>query len=315
MSQLREHNRLQETHEQLFSPQTLEAIKSLEFAAITAAEGAFLGHHRTRRKGTSTEFREHKIYTPGDDLRRMDWRASAKTDRFQIKQFEDETNLHVILCVDHSASMGFPKIGQTKLDYARVLAAAFAYLALSQHDTVGLLDFSDRITTYLPPQHSGHHFYNLLQQLLSLVPQKETSAQACVNFFLEAQINHALVIVLSDLFYKQKDAIESLSKIVSLGHDLIIVQILDETEVTFPFVEPAEFYALEDTRFQYIHPKSYQKAYTLAMKQYIEQCQAHVSKTGGTFTSLLTKTPVHESIREILHRYKATYKFARGIQS
>ncbi len=286
----------------------LAEIESLHLAARHTAMGALAGIHRSTGRGTSIEFSEHKVYTPGDDIRHIDWHAFAKTDRFHIKQFEDETNLRLELLVDHSASMGFigpsrtahttksltnhdhkeqssSALAQTKgskLDMCRTLAAAFAYLALRQGDTTGLTTFhglehdgnahngqsSGTGIAVLPGRSRSSHLAEILQRLVQLEPAGGTNLMAALRYFAQGQRRRSVVVVLSDLFDPDPALITSLQQLSAQRHDVIVLQVLDTAELEFPFDNPAIFASMEDERRLFVHPRALREAFVAEMKAY-----------------------------------------------
>jgi uncharacterized protein (DUF58 family) len=255
--------------------QLLAEIESLLLASKQAAHGATAGMHRSRRRGTSSEFSEHKLYTPGDDVRHIDWRAYAKTDRFHVKQFEDETNLRVELLVDHSGSMAFtgeepgatPR--PTKLAYAKVLAGALSYLALRQGDATGLITFASEISDDLPPRATSSHLMEILTRLTRLAPSTTTGIVRSLDRFAQTQKRRTVTVLISDLFDPSPDLRDSFRRLAARRHDVVVLHVLDGAEIEFPYENPSTFVSMEDDRRLFVHPRTLRAAYVSEMKKFL----------------------------------------------
>jgi uncharacterized protein (DUF58 family) len=220
-------------------PDLLAQIETLHLTAKNSAHGALAGMHRSTRRGSAMEFSEHKVYAPGDDIRHIDWNVFAKTDRYHVKQFEDETNLRLELLIDHSGSMGFAGNALSKLDFARDAAAALAYLALRQGDAVGLSTFTGILTGELPARATSSHLMEVLRALAALVPGDETSIVASVDTFATRRRPRSVTILFTDLFDPSGDIHSALARLAARRHDLSVMHVLDEHELEFPYELPA----------------------------------------------------------------------------
>jgi uncharacterized protein (DUF58 family) len=240
----------------LIDPRTLMRIKSLQMRARIVVEGFLKGIHRSVFHGFSAEFSEYRQYSPGDDPRYLDWRLYARSDRYYIKRFEDETNLRCYLVVDTSRSMSYRSGDVTKSEYTRTAAATLGYFLSRQHDAVGVATFEDRVTQYLPPRHRPGH----LQRLMAIL-QREPAGQATdlagpLNEIAGAVHKRGLFILLSDLLVPADVFRTSLNNVRSAGHDVVVLRILDPAEVSFPFTSAAMFQDHETGREMYIDPQS-----------------------------------------------------------
>lgn len=236
------------------SPLDLAKLASLALRARTIVEGALAGAHRNLHAGTSLEFTEHKEYAPGDDVRRMDWKAVARTDRYTIKRFEDETEMRVLLVVDTSASMGYRRAGVSKLDYATYLAAALAYLVGQQRDAAGLLAFDAETRALLPPSTRPGQIRELLRTLEELRPAGVANPTVALDLAAELCDKRSLVLVFSDLLDAEPTPAgalaagplaERLRQLRGRGHDVVLFHVLDPDEVELPFDELMFFEGLE----------------------------------------------------------------------
>jgi uncharacterized protein (DUF58 family) len=232
----------------LLDPALRERIKGLSLVARRVVEGVLHGLHRSPFHGLSIEFAQHRQYTPGDELKRLDWRVLARSDRYVIKQYEQETNMRVVLLVDCSRSMAFDgkrlsalssqlSAGASDLDgkfqYARVLAAALAYLLLSQGDSVGVLLANHRVIEQLGPRAAPGHLLSICQVLQSAMPSGPTDLPAVITRLAARLTRRCLVIVISDLLDQPEGVLAGLGQLTHRGHEVLVLQVLDPRELTF----------------------------------------------------------------------------------
>src|SRR3954454_5199869 len=237
--------------------QELANLASLELRARVIVEGAFSGMHHNLHPGTSVEFAEHKEYAPGDDIRRIDWKAVGRVDRYYIKRFEDETEMRTFLLVDASASMGYGRKPPNKLAYASYLAAALAYLLAQQGDPARLIVFDAQTRQYLPPRTRGGHIRDLLVALDAVSPAGRTEPGRALAYVAELADRKSLIVLFSDLLDAPVDLADRLRQLRSRGHDVALFQILDPDEVALPFDEVTDFEAIEpgDARRLLVDPR------------------------------------------------------------
>jgi uncharacterized protein (DUF58 family) len=231
----------------LFDPTELARCGGLALVARSVVEGFLSGMHRSPFKGFSQEFAEHRQYYPGDEIRRIDWRAYGKTDHYFIKEYEDETNLKAVLVVDASGSMGY-RGGQqlSKFDFARRVAASLAYLLLGQLDAVGLLTHDTKPRRFIPPKASGKHLFMLLRELDRTRVGGETSLGTVWDQIAGHHLKRrGLVILLSDCFGDIPSITRSLRHLRHGRHEVILFQTLAPEELDFPFNKPTKFRSLE----------------------------------------------------------------------
>ncbi len=281
----------------------LDAVENLRLVARQVAYGALAGMHRSPRRGSSIEFSEHKVYTPGDDVRHIDWRAFAKTERFHVKQFEDETNLTLEILFDHSGSMEFASEGlPPKLDYARQLAAAMAYLALRQADATGLTTFAQEVTDELPARSTSSHLLEVLRRLASLQCEGGTSLDRSVEHFAARSRRRSLVVVLTDLLDPSGELFLSFRRLVARRHDVVVVHVMDPAELKFPYENPSTFASMEDKRRLFVHPRSIRSAYVREMEKFLAQMQRTLTEAGVDYVRILTDEPASEALSLFLRR-------------
>jgi len=293
----------------------LAEIESLQLIARQAAQGALAGVHRSLRRGTSIEFSEHKVYTPGDDIRHIDWRAFAKTDRFHVKQFEDETNLRVELLVDHSGSMAFSSDARaaehpdspvmSKLQYAKTLAAALSYLALRQGDATGLFTFASDVTDELPARSSSSHLMEVLVRLARVEPTDTTGIVRAIDHFAKRQRRRTVAFVMSDLFDPDPDLMSAFRRLAARRHDISVLHLLDGAELDFPYDNPSIFESMEDDRRLFVHPRTLRTTFVAEMQTFIDQTARAMSEAGIDYRLVDTRRPPALVLGELLRSREA----------
>ena len=228
-------------------PEVLATISGMELRARLVVEGLISGLHKSPYQGFAVEFAEHRQYVPGDELRHIDWRVFAKSDRFYIKLYEEDTNLKCYLLVDASGSMGYSSNKVSKLWYASNLAAALTQLMLQQQDSVGLLLFDEEIRRYIPPRSSPRHRKYIFEELEKAKPGNKTRISHIFHDFAERIRRRGLIIVLSDLFDDPDAVLAGLQHFRHKKHEVIVFHTLDPFELTFPFERLTLFRDLEGT--------------------------------------------------------------------
>ena len=227
-------------------PEVLSRLGTMELKARTVVEGFLAGLHRSPYKGFSVEFAEYRQYLPGDDLSTLDWKIYARSDRHYVKKFEEETNLECHVLLDVSASMASRgSAPMSKLEYGSVLAASLAFLMHRQRDATGLIAFDDRITFRLPAGARGGHLHAMLLALEQLKPGRRSGAARPLRQLAEALVKRSLIVVISDLLEDSEPVIKGLRHLRARGSEVIVFQLLDPHELTFPFQGPARFRDVE----------------------------------------------------------------------
>jgi uncharacterized protein (DUF58 family) len=238
-------------------PADIARLGSMSVRARVIVEGAFAGMHQNPHAGSSIEFSEHKEYAPGDDIRRIDWKAVGRVDRYYIKRFEDETEMRTFLLVDSSASMGYGRKGVTKLAYASYLAAALAYLLAQQGDPAGLVLFDEKTRQYLPPRTRGGHIRDLLVALDAAYPAGRTEPARALAEIGEIADRRSLIVVFADLLDAPAELADRLRQVRSRGNDVVLFHLMDPDEVELPFDDVTDFEGLEpdDARRLLVDPR------------------------------------------------------------
>ncbi|MEX2026424.1 MAG: DUF58 domain-containing protein [Pirellulaceae bacterium] len=244
-------------------PRTLAKLSGLHLRARHIVEGYVAGLHRSPYHGFSIEFAEHREYAPGDDLKYVDWKVFGRTDKFYLKQYEDETNLLCYLVLDVSESMTYksdPK-SLSKLEYAQCLAATLAWLVLQQQDAAGLVTFDSQIRSLVRPASSPQHLQQLLHVMESATSGNKTTAGPIFHELAERLKKRGVVIILSDFFDDVPSLLAGLKHFRHRRHDVILLHVLDPAEISFQFQRPTQFLALEEFPNVLVDPPSLRKAY------------------------------------------------------
>ena len=257
-------------------PKVLARIGNLELVARSVVDGFINGLHRSPYFGASVDFAEHRGYVPGDDIRRVDWRLYARTDRYYIKEYEADSNSNFAVLLDVSKSMGFGSEGMTKLDYGRMLAGCLTYLVHRQRDRVGLVAFDRDIVEYVPP--SAKHMDVTLHVLDRLQPASPGSLREPMNKVAEHFGRRGLLVLISDLYEDPDAVMEAIGPLRFRGHDIIVFHVLDRAELNFEYADPSAFEDLETGDQIPIVPEA-------LASQYRELVQAHVRALTERFSA------------------------------
>ena len=265
--------------EQYVRPDVIQQVARLDLRARFIVEGFLSGLHGSPFHGFSVEFSEHRKYTPGDDPRQIDWNVYAKTDRFYIKKHQAETNLDAWLLVDTSASMDFATGSRmTKMDYAICLAAALGYMMIHQHDAVGLAMFDEKLHEFLPPRSKRTQLTNILTLLSRRQPRGKTMLAEAVHDIAGRVKKRGLMILISDLLSDQPQVLDALRHLRFRGHDIIVFQVLDHSEVSFEFDGSVQFEDPETGETVRTDPLAIRAAYQEELRQFLAEyrtaCQA-----------------------------------------
>jgi uncharacterized protein (DUF58 family) len=253
-----------------FDPQVLAKLKNLSLRARFVVDGVMVGIHPSRAKGLSSEFEEHREYTQGDDIRHIDWKAYGKFDRYFIKEYREATNLRSTILLDASASMAYGSNGWSKFEYGCTLTASLAYLLLKQQDAVGLITFSDRMETNLPPLAAPGHFFAILRELENRKPRGATSGGSVLQELAGSWGRRGIIIIISDLLDKPEEVMRGLKQIRSRGSDVIVFHLLDRDELEFPFEGATLFKDLEEDLKILTDPLSLRSSYLKTINALVE---------------------------------------------
>lgn len=256
---------------EFLDPADLARIKDLQLLARAIVEGSAGGMHRSPQAGVSVEFAQYRPYTQGDAPRFVDWRLYARTDRLHVKQFEEETNLRATIVLDCSASMGYASVAPGKFRYAQVLTACLAYLLSRQKDAVGLLAYHQAIAHYIPPRQGPRHLRRLLVELSNLAPQGPTDTGGTLAYLGNVLKPRGMVLLISDLLQPLDEVLAHLRSLRARRHDVMVFQISDPAEQTFPFDRTVTLVDAEDASERLAIPDAIRE-------QYLENRHAHFAR-------------------------------------
>lgn len=280
-----------------FDPTTLARYGRLSMIARTVVEGFLTGVHKSPYKGFSIEFAEHRQYYPGDEIRHIDWRAYGKTDRYYIKEYEEETNLRAYLLVDASGSMGYQGAGVSKFDYARYVAASLAYLMLHQLDAVGLLLHDNKVRQFLPPRAQSKHLLHLIQTLEDTQPGGETSLAPLWQELSDRIKQRGLIVVLSDCFDRIEPLLQALRRFRHGRHEVLLFHILAPEEIEFPFTRWTQFRNLENTTNKVlVDPQKLRKDYLANFQTFCQQLRDQSGQMQIDYHLMRTDEPVDRAL-------------------
>ena len=287
----------------ILEAEDITSLQNLQLFARTVVEGFTTGHHTSPHKGFSVEFRQHRPYVQGDDIRRLDWKIFGRADRFYIREYDEETNLRATLVLDASASMAYRGTkGVSKFDYARKLAAAMAYLLVSQQDAVGLITYDSKIRDIIPNRTRITHLHHLLETLVKTEPGKDTAVAPVLESLAQRLKRRGLVILISDFFDDPVAILKAIGVLRKKGHEIIAMQLWDRDELEFPFGQWSRFENLEkDEDFLLLDPAAIRLRYMEVLKKFQEQLKDGFRKHQVDYLSL----PTDESHSAALRSYMA----------
>jgi uncharacterized protein (DUF58 family) len=284
-----------------FDPKVLAGISNLYLRARWVAEGMLSGVHRSRSKGFSVEFEEHREYSPGDEIRRIDWKAWGKFDRYFIKEYEDETNLRAYLVLDTSASMDYASDGITKFDYGCTLAASLAYLILKQQDAAGLVTFSTRVEAFIPPKAKRDYLIQILHALENRGPAGETNVGKILEEIGGQIKRRGLVILVSDLLDEPEQILKGLRLFRFKGNDVIVFHLLDQAELDLPFEGNILFEDLEAANLKVVaDPRSIRNTYREVVQEFITEMRKQCHDSAIDYQLISTSTPLDRALASYL---------------
>ena len=284
-----------------FDPKVLAGISNLSLRARWVVEGIMSGIHRSRSKGFSVEFEEHREYSPGDEIRRIDWKALGKFDRYFIKEYEDETNLRAYLLLDTSASMDYSSDGITKFDYGCTLTASLAYLILRQQDAAGLVTFSNRIENIIPPRAKRDYLTQIVNALENQRPGGETNVGRILEEIAGQIKRRGIVVLVSDLLDEPAQILKGLRLFRFKGNDVIVFHILDQAELELPFEGNILFEDLEAANLNVIaDPRAIRQTYRQVVEEFTEQMRKECHDSSIDYQLISTSTPLDRALASYL---------------
>jgi len=285
-------------------PETISKLTNLELKARLVVEGFIIGLHKSPYHGFSVEFAEHRQYMPGDEIKHIDWKVYGKTDRFYVKQYEEETNLKAYILLDASGSMGFSSGKISKIEYASYLAASLTYLILKQRDALGLAIFDEKIRRYIPPKSVLSYFYSVTKELQKVKTGEVTNIHLILHELAERIKRRGLIILISDLFDDPEKIFSGLKHFRHKKHEVIIFHILDPLEIDFSFKNDSIFKDLETGDEINVQPWHLRKEYRKQLKSYIEAFKKKCQEDRIDYVLLKTDTDLDQALFEYLIKRK-----------
>lgn len=263
-------------------------------------EGTVSGQHKSPHRGSSVEFAEYRNYSPGDDIRRLDWRVFGRTDRFYMKEYEAETNLRCYLVLDCSASMGFAGKNEPRFDFARRLIATLAYLVIHQGDAAGLICVNDKTISEIPPRRNPAHFQTILETLDKAQPRGETGLIPVLHELAEKVRRRALVLVCSDFFCDPKELLSCFQHLRFQKHDLAVFHLLDRAELDFQFDRPVRFVDMETSYSIVTEPAMIRDQYLHQLRTFLELLRAGCHEFNTDYRRVITDESYEKVLADFL---------------
>lgn len=286
----------------LADPQTLARINRLELRARNVVDGVIAGMHKSPHRGSSVEFAQHRDYVQGDEIRHIDWKVYGRTDRYQIKQFEEETNLKATIVLDTSTSMDYKGVASplSKREYGSIVAAAIGSLLLRQRDAVGLALFDEGVRQYIPPSSTSMHFRLILDTLELKESKPKTGLGSTFHDLAERIRRRGLLIIISDLFNDPDEILRGLQHFYHRRHEAVVFHILDRDELTFPFKETTLFEGMEGEPSITAEPNALRKEYLRAFETYLERLKRGCRELDMDYQQMPTDMPLDEALSRYL---------------
>jgi uncharacterized protein (DUF58 family) len=281
-------------------PEAVKRISRLELRARHVVEGFLSGMHRSPYFGQSIEFRQHRQYTPGDDLRHVDWKVWARQDRLYVKQFEEDTNLRCTLLVDVSNSMRYGRGPLNKFEYGCTIAASLAYLVLKQHDAISCVAFDQTIRRSVPSRTRHTHLSAIVEALSACDPADKTELYSVLRGVAETFPRRGLMVLISDLLADQAATLRGLRLLRQRGHDVVLFHILDDDELDFPFDGSTRFEGLESADALTCNPRALRAGYLEALHAYLDDTRRACARNTIDYALLRTSQPLDAALATFL---------------
>ena len=283
-------------------PEGLARVGNMELVARQVVEGFLTGRHRSPYHGFSVEYLDHRAYTPGDDLRSIDWKILARTDKYHVKLFEDETNLRAYVLLDCSKSMAFQSGAVSKLAYGSYLAAALTYLMLHQNDAVGLVLFDSEVRQFLTPRARPTQFRRVLELLDNPTPREDTDVGVVLHDVAERIKRRGLVIVISDLIDDEAKVANGLQHFRHNNHEVIVFHVMDDAELNFPYDRLTRFKDMEGSGRVVANPKNLRTRYLARIQTFLETLQTACFERGVSYNLANTREPYDQFLAAYLEK-------------
>jgi uncharacterized protein (DUF58 family) len=289
--------------EAITDPRGLALVARMELVARTAVEGLLSGMHPSPYFGSSVEYADHRPYTHSDELRMLDWKLLAKTDKYFVKLYEEETNTRITVILDTSRSMAFGSDGGiTKLDYGRFLAAALCHLALKQNDAAGLATFDKGVRSYVPPRSAGKHFRHILADLAQASPGTDTAVGPALKELAARVPKRGIVVLISDLLDDPASIADGLSLLKYLRHDLVVFHLVDPAEQSFPWEKVTRFRDMEGEGRLVVNPRQVRATYLERFARFQDSIRSACLERSIGYELTSTGTPYADMLSTYLGR-------------
>jgi uncharacterized protein (DUF58 family) len=282
-------------------PETIARISRLDLRARQVVEGFISGMHRSPFFGHSVEFVQHREYVPGDDIRHLDWKVWSKTDRFYVKQYEEETNLRTTLVVDVSESMHYGRGPLNKYSYGCTIAACLAYLLLRQQDAVGLMTFDDSVRQIVPARSPQTHLDALIKAMDASRPKAKTDLERILRRVAESVGSRGLIILVSDLLADRESLLRGLEMLHHRRHDILVFHVLDDDELDFPFAGSTRFEGMEELPNLLCDPRALRDGYLTALEEYLVEVRRACARLGIDYSLVRTGDYLDAVLSKFLH--------------
>ena len=283
-------------------PTVLAGLANLELRARVAVEGFLSGLHKSPHRGFSVEFNDYRHYQRGDDMRHLDWKLYARSDKFYIKQYEDETNVRCVILLDTSASMDYSSGGLSKLNYGVTLASALSYFIMRQRDAVGLITFDEQVRDYIPAKCRQPHLMHILRTLSTVESGTKTDVVKPLTDLAASLTKKSIVILITDMLDDEERIINTLQNLRGMGNDIITFQIMDDAELNFPFNEASEFIDMENNESYITSPAAIRKAYLHNLNEFLSYCKKKCQSSGVDYCLLNTAEPLDEALTSYMSK-------------
>ncbi|MDP6354331.1 MAG: DUF58 domain-containing protein [Planctomycetota bacterium] len=282
----------------------LSRISNMQLLAEVVVEGFILGLHRSPYRGFSVEFAEYRQYSPGDEIKHIDWKVFGKTDRYYVKQFEEETNLACYILLDASASMSYKSDPEavSKLEYGSCMAACLSYFMMRQRDSTGLMIFDDKIRTILQPRLRQSHLTRILSELDTTEPGGETHISGPLHELAEGMKRRGMIVLISDLMDEPENVLSALQHFRFAGHDIIVFHVMDPGELTFPFDTMTEFTDAESGEKMLISPEGMRDIYLDEVRRFMTTYEKGCADIRADYRLIDTGKPLEHVLSEYLFR-------------
>ena len=293
-------------------PATIARISRLEMRARQVVEGFISGMHRSPFFGHSVEFVQHRDYSPGDDIRHLDWKVWSKTDKYYIKQFEEETNLRTTIVVDVSNSMHYGRGPMNKYNYGCTIAACLAFLLLRQQDSVGLITFDETVRQIIPARSQQTHIDALVKAMDVSRPRDKTDPEKILKRVAESTPARGMIVLISDLLVDREPLFRALEMLRHGRHDVLVFHVMDDDELIFPFSGTTRFEGMEELQQVLCDPRALRDGYIEALEEYLVEVRRGCSRQGIDYALVHTGEYLDAVLAKFLHHRMAMMKTAKA---